>query len=68
MREVFVLLNIRDFDGVGDSLPEGLKDVSMYHNLIYVLLKRGYTEEEIQKVCSDNVFRVWNKVIDVAGK
>ncbi len=56
-----------DFDGVGDSLPEGLKDVSMYPNLIYVLLKRGYTEEEIQKICSGNVFRVWNKVIDVAG-
>jgi membrane dipeptidase len=51
-----------DFDGVGDSLPEGLKDVSMYPNLIYVLLKRGYTDEEIQKVCSGNIFRVWEKV------
>ena len=57
-----------DYDGVGDSLPEGLKDVSTYPNLIYVLLKRGYSEEEIQKVCSGNVFRVWNKVIEVAGK
>ena len=46
--------------------PEGLKDVFMYPNLIYVLLKRGYTEEEIQKVCSGNVFRVWNKVIEVS--
>lgn len=57
-----------DFDGVGDSLPEGLKDVSMYPNLIYTLLKRGYTAEEIEKICSGNVFRVWNKVIEVAGK
>jgi membrane dipeptidase len=57
-----------DFDGVGDSLPEGLKDVSMYPNLIYVLLKRGYTEEDIQKICSGNLFRVWNKVIEVAGQ
>jgi membrane dipeptidase len=56
-----------DFDGVGDSLPEGLKDVSMYPNLIYVLLKRGYTEDDIQKICSGNVFRVWNKVIEMAG-
>jgi membrane dipeptidase len=56
-----------DYDGVGDSLPEGLKDVSTYPNLIYVLLKRGYTEEEIQKICSGNVFRVWNKVIEVAA-
>jgi membrane dipeptidase len=57
-----------DYDGVGDSLPEGLKDVSMYPNLIYVLLKRGYTEEAIQKICFGNVFRVWNKVMAVAGK
>jgi membrane dipeptidase len=57
-----------DYDGVGDSLPEGLKDVSTYPNLIYVLLKRGYTEEEIQKICSGNVFRVWNKVIEVANQ
>jgi membrane dipeptidase len=56
-----------DYDGVGDSLPEGLKDTSTYPNLIYVLLKRGYTEVEIQKICSGNVFRVWNKVIDVAS-
>ena len=31
-----------DFDGVGDSLPTGLKDVSMYPNLIYELLKKFY--------------------------
>ena len=55
-----------DFDGVGDSLPEGLKDVSMYPNLIYVLLKRGYTEGEIEKVCSGNIFRVWGRVAMVA--
>lgn len=57
-----------DFDGVGDSLPLGLKDVSMYPNLIYVLLKRGYSEEDIAKICYKNVFRVWNKVIEVADR
>jgi membrane dipeptidase len=51
-----------DFDGVGDSLPTGLKDVSQYPNLIYVLLKRGYTEEDIEKICYKNVWRVWNAV------
>jgi membrane dipeptidase len=56
-----------DFDGVGDSLPIGLKDVSQYPNLIFVLLKRGYTPEQIEKICSGNVFRVWNKVISVAA-
>jgi Zn-dependent dipeptidase, microsomal dipeptidase homolog len=40
-----------DYDGVGDSLPTGLKDVSAYPNLIYVLLKRGYTESDIEKIC-----------------
>ncbi|HMQ86928.1 MAG TPA: membrane dipeptidase, partial [Flavilitoribacter sp.] len=55
-----------DFDGVGDSLPTGLKDVSQYPNLIYTLLVRGYTEEDIAKICYKNVFRVWNKVQDVA--
>ena len=51
-----------DFDGVGDTLPTGLKDVSQYPNLIYSLLKRGYTEGEIAKILYQNVWRVWNKV------
>jgi membrane dipeptidase len=57
-----------DYDGVGDSLPLGLKDVSQYPNLIFVLLKRGYSPSDIEKICSKNVFRVWNQVIAVAGK
>ncbi len=56
-----------DYDGVGDSLPVGLKDVSQYPNLIFVLLKRGYTADQIEKICSGNVFRVWNKVIELAA-
>ena len=55
-----------DFDGVGDSLPTGLKDVSQYPNLIYELLKLGYSDEDIEKICYKNVFRVWNKVEEVA--
>jgi membrane dipeptidase len=51
-----------DFDGVGDSLPTGLKDVSMYPNLIYELLKRGYSDKEIQKICGGNLLRVWSQV------
>lgn len=57
-----------DFDGVGDSLPVGLKDVSMYPNLIYELLVRGYSEEDIEKICYKNTFRVWNEVIKVANE
>jgi len=51
-----------DFDGVGDSLPTGLKDVSAYPNLVVQLLKRGYSDDDIGKICSGNVFRVWSKV------
>lgn len=55
-----------DYDGVGDSLPTGLKDVSQYPNLIEELLKRGYTEEDIEKICYKNVFRVWSEVERIA--
>ncbi|HEX6983597.1 MAG TPA: dipeptidase [Balneolaceae bacterium] len=55
-----------DFDGVGPTLPEGLKDVSDYPNLIAELLRRGYSGSDIKKICSGNVFRVWNEVIEVA--
>ncbi len=51
-----------DFDGVGDTLPTGLKDVSQYPNLIYSLLKRGYTEGDIAKILYQNIWRVWSKV------
>ncbi|UCC98115.1 MAG: dipeptidase [Phycisphaerales bacterium] len=51
-----------DFDGVGDSLPTGLKDVSCYPNLIHELLQKGYVQEDIGKVCSGNFLRVWSEV------
>lgn len=55
-----------DFDGVGNTLPTGMKNASMLPNLIYELLKRGYTDEDIAKICYQNTFRVWNEVIRVA--
>lgn len=55
-----------DYDGVGDSLPTGLKDVAGFPNLIFVLLKRGYSEEDIAKICYKNIFRVWRAVERVA--
>ncbi len=51
-----------DFDGVGDSLPTGLKDVSYYPNLIYELLKAGYSQDDIKKICGGNLMRVWLQV------
>jgi membrane dipeptidase len=53
-----------DFDGVGDTLPVGLEDVSMYPNLIAELYARGYADADIEKICSGNVLRVWQAVED----
>jgi membrane dipeptidase len=57
-----------DYDGVGDSLPYGLKDVTSYPNLIFHLLKRGYSEEDIEKICYKNVWRVWSAVEQAAAQ
>jgi len=57
-----------DYDGVDGKLPVGLEDVSSYPNLIYALLKRGYTEEDIEKICYKNIARAWNKVIEISNE
>jgi membrane dipeptidase len=56
-----------DFDGVR-SVPVGLSDVSMYPNLIFELLKRDYSEEDIEKICSGNLLRVWKEVEETAKR
>ncbi len=56
-----------DFDGAGDSLPTGLKDVASYPNLIEGLLKRGYSETDIRKILGENLLRVWSEVEALAA-
>ena len=56
-----------DYDGVGDSLPTGLKDVSSYPNLIAGLLRRGYSEEDVRKILGENLLRVWQAIEDYAA-
>ena len=56
-----------DYDGVGDSLPTGLKDVSSYPNLVEGLLRRGYSEADIRKILGENLLRVWQAVEDYAA-
>lgn len=48
-----------DFDGVGLALPPDLADVGMYPNLLAELLRRGYSRQDIKKICYENVLRVW---------
>ena len=57
-----------DFDGVGDSLPEGMKDVSYYPALIEELLKREYTVDTIRAIMGGNLLRVWKQVEAYAAK
>jgi membrane dipeptidase len=54
-----------DFDGVY-FVPKGLEDVSKYPNLIFELLRKGFSEEDIEKICSGNFLRVWEAVEDYA--
>ena len=51
-----------DYDGVGDSLPIGLKDVSSYPNLVKGFLDRGYSDADIQKILGGNLLRIWRAV------
>ncbi|MBN2364860.1 MAG: membrane dipeptidase [Calditrichaeota bacterium] len=54
-----------DFEGVS-MVPEGVEDVSGYPNIIRELMNRGYSDEDIQKICSGNFLRVWSEVRRVA--
>ena len=56
-----------DFDGV-EALPTGLADVSAIPNLIAALLEKGYSETDLEKICSGNVLRVWQAVEAYAAK
>ena len=51
-----------DFDGV-PSVPSGLEDVSKMPNLTAALLKRGYSEKDIQKIMGENFLRVVREVV-----
>ncbi|MBK5910761.1 peptidase M19 [Rhodothalassium salexigens] len=51
-----------DFDGVGDTLPEGLKSPADLPNLIDELIDRGYSDGDIVKILSGNLLRVWRAV------
>ena len=55
-----------DFDGVGDSLPTGLKDVSAYPNLVAALLQKGYSEDDVRLILGENALRVWAEVEQIA--
>ena len=51
-----------DYDGVGDTLPQDLKDVATFPNLVQGLMNRGYSNEAIRKILGGNIMRVWREV------
>lgn len=53
-------------DGWPDSFPQGLEDVSTYPVLIEELLRRGWSEEELQSVLRGNLLRVFRQVEQVS--
>jgi membrane dipeptidase len=55
-----------DYDGIGLAKPVDLPNVSCYPVIVFELLRRGYTEDDIKKILSENFFRVWNDVIEIA--
>jgi membrane dipeptidase len=54
-----------DYDGM-DSQPEGLDDVSRYPALFAELLRRGYSDGDVQKIAGRNVLRVMRSAEAVA--
>ncbi|OGD14367.1 MAG: membrane dipeptidase [Candidatus Aminicenantes bacterium RBG_16_63_14] len=55
-----------DFDGGGGVI--GCDDVSGMIHVTEELIRRGYTDREIEKIWGANFLRVFQKVIDAAGK
>ena len=56
-----------DFDGIS-AVPEGLEDVSKFPSLTRELLRRGYTEEEIQKILGRNLLRVMRAAEETSAR
>lgn len=56
-----------DFDGI-QSTPVGLEDVSTYPALFAELLRRGYSESDLEKIAGRNVLRVMREAESVAAR
>ena len=51
-----------DFDGVDGELPDTLRTVADFPNLVAGLQSRGYGEADIRKILGGNLLRVWGEV------
>ncbi len=55
-----------DFDGGGGLI--GCEDVSGMFHVTEELLRRGYSEKEIEKIWGGNFMRVFKKIVEIASK
>jgi len=51
-----------DFDGVSGELPEGLRTVADFPNLIAGMQARGHNDADIRRILGGNLLRVWAAV------
>jgi len=56
-----------DFDGISQG-PLGLEDVSTYPALFAELLRRGYSEQDLEKIAGGNLLRAFDRVEEVAAR
>lgn len=43
--------------------PKEFEDVSKMHNFTWVLLSRGYSDQEIKKILGGNFLRVYERIL-----
>ena len=56
-----------DYDGVDNSLPEGLDSVATYPALLGEMLRRGWSDADVAKLAGGNVLRVMEQAEKVAA-
>ena len=57
-----------DFDGVDGELPDKLRTVADFPNLVAGLQARGYADADIRKILGGNLLRTWAAIEAGAGK
>jgi len=57
-----------DFDGIDGQAPTGLEDVSTYPALVAELLRRGYSDADVEKVIGGNILRALKAAEIVAAR
>jgi membrane dipeptidase len=55
-----------DFDGA--TMPIGMEDASKLPKITDALLKKGYSEQDVQKILGGNILRVMEQVERASGK